>query len=57
MAPLPEKVAVRVPVVPDVAWTWSAMPIDDRYFPSGSMLCDRLVIDEGDENVCWPVMA
>ena len=57
MVPLPEKVAVRDPVVPDVVWSWSAMPIDDRYFPAGSMLCARLVIDLSAENVWLPVMA
>jgi len=57
LLPLPEKVAAREPVDPDAAWTWSAIPIDDRYFPSGSMLCDRLVIDESAAKVWLPVMA
>ena len=57
MVPLPEKEADRDPVVPDVARTWSAIPIDDRYWPSTSRLCDRLVIDRSAVNVWLPVMA
>lgn len=57
MVPLPEKVAARAPVDPDASWIWSAIPIDERYLPSGSMLCVRLVMDGSAENVWLPVMA
>jgi hypothetical protein len=57
LAPLPEKVADRDPVVPDVVSSWSAMPMDERYFPAVSALDDRLVIEGSAENVCSPVMA